>query len=98
MASKLDIAVILTLVAGGALWIEQGHWVVIDAPTPSELAAPAVPPVAACPDNDDVPYSANCLAFLFSKNWQSDAQNAAAMSNPAREIRDRPAGHGRSMP
>ena len=85
MASRLDIAVLLALVAGAALWIEQGHWVVIDAPTPSELAAA---PTAACAENDDVPYTANCLAFLFGKNWRSDAQNAAAMSDgPARENR-----------
>jgi len=84
MASRLDIAVILALVAGAALWIEQGHWVVIDAPTPSELAAPT----AACAENDDVPYTASCLAFLFGKNWRSDTQNAAAMSDdPPHEIR-----------
>jgi hypothetical protein len=83
MASRLDIAVILALVAGAALWIEQGHWVVIDAPTPSELATPT----SACAENDDVPYTASCLAFLFGKNWRSDAQNAATTSDdPAREF------------
>src|SRR5262249_47826699 len=82
MASRLDIAVILALVAGAAFWIEQGHWVVIDAPTPSELAAPT----AACAGSDHVPYTASCLAFLFGKNWRSDAQNAGMPDGPAREI------------
>jgi hypothetical protein len=60
MVSKLDIAVVAALVAGCAFWIERGHRITIDAPTPSELAE--APP--ACPDNDRVPYSADCLAFL----------------------------------
>ena len=79
MASKLDVAVIVTLAAGCALWIEQGHRVVIDAPTQSELAAAAAAAeaAAACPRNDDVPYSANCLAFLFGPNWQTNVAAAA---------------------
>jgi hypothetical protein len=81
MASKLDVAVIVALAAGCALWIEQGHRVVIDAPTQSELAAAAAAAeaAAACPRNDDVPYSANCLAFLFGPNWQP---NVAAPAPP----------------
>jgi hypothetical protein len=81
MASKLDIAVICTLAAACALWIERGHHVVIDEPTPSELVAAAA--VTACPDNDAVPYSANCLAFLFGMNWQSDARDSTAGSDPS---------------
>ena len=61
MVSKVDLAVVAALVAGCAFWIERGHRITIDAPTPSELAAS---PPAACPDNDRVPYSADCLAFL----------------------------------
>jgi hypothetical protein len=87
MASKVDIAVIVLLAAGSMLWIEQGHNVVIDAPTPSELdaAAAAAAAAAVCPSNDDVPYSANCLAFLFGKDWQANArEGAAATSDPTR--------------
>ena len=62
MVSKVDLAVIAAVVAGCAHWIEQGHRIAIDAPTPSELAAASS--AAACPDNDRVPYSADCLAFL----------------------------------
>jgi hypothetical protein len=83
MATKLDIAVIFTLAATCALWIEQGHHVVIDEPTPSELVSAAAATVKACPDNDGVPYSANCLAFLFGTNSQSDVQNPAPNSDPA---------------
>ena len=61
MVSKFDLAVIVAAVAGGALWIEQRHHVVIDAPASSQLAARA--PAAACPDNDNVPYSAGCIGF-----------------------------------
>jgi hypothetical protein len=59
--SKLDIAVIAAVLAAGAFWIESGHRVTIEAPAPGR-ASLAVP--AACPDNDNVPYSASCLTFL----------------------------------
>lgn len=61
MVSKVDLAVVTALAVGCVFWIERGHRITIDAPTPSELAAS---PPAACPDNDRVPYSADCLAFL----------------------------------
>jgi hypothetical protein len=61
MVSKVDLAVVTALAVGCAFWIERGHRIIIDAPTPSELAAS---PPAACPDNDRVPYSAGCIAFL----------------------------------
>jgi len=73
MVSKIDYAVIAAVVAGCACWIEQGHRIVIDAPTLSELAATSS--AAACPDNDRVPYSAACLAFQIGDDqtapgWQ----------------------------
>ena len=59
--SKFDLAVIVAAVAGGAFWIEHRHRVVIDAPASADgRHAPA----AACPDNDNVPYSAGCIVFL----------------------------------
>jgi hypothetical protein len=57
--SKLDLAIVLVSIAGGALWIEQGHRVVIDAPVAEAVVASAV-----CSDTDAVPYSAACLAYL----------------------------------
>jgi hypothetical protein len=62
MVSKVDLAVVAALVAGCAFWIERGHRITIDAPTPSELARS--PAAGACPDSDRGPYSADCLAFL----------------------------------
>ena len=32
--SKVDLAVVAALVAGCAFWIERGHRITIDAPTP----------------------------------------------------------------
>ena len=90
MVSKFDLAVIVAAVAGGALWIEQRHHVVIDAPASSQLAARA--PAAACPDNDNVPYSAGCIVFLGSgylsgMNWQAKAAESARGTGPARVTR-----------
>jgi hypothetical protein len=60
--SKLGLAVIVVATVGGALWIEHGHRIVIEAEPPADLASPAR--AAACPDNDTMPYSASCIAFL----------------------------------
>jgi hypothetical protein len=86
MVSKIDLAVVAALVAGCAFWIERGHRITIDAPTPSELAA--APAADACPDNDRGPYSARCLAFLKGDSdpptgWQIVAVRMSAM--PAQE-------------
>jgi hypothetical protein len=74
--SKLDLAVIVAFIGGAVLWIEHEHRVFIDAPAPAEAAVPA--PASARPDNDNVPYSASCLAFLgrahvSGMNWQVNA-------------------------
>jgi hypothetical protein len=88
--SKFDLAVIVAAVAGGALWIEHRHHVVIDAPASAELTPHA--PAAACPDNDNVPYSAGCIVFLGSSylsgmNWQANAAGRAPATGPARPSR-----------
>jgi hypothetical protein len=57
--SKLGLATVLVAVAGGALWIEQSHRVVIDAPVADAAVASA-----ACSDTDAVPYSEACLEYL----------------------------------
>ncbi len=82
--SKLDLAVILAVVAGGALWLEHRHRIVIEPPASTELIAPA--PAAACPDSDNVPYSASCLVFLGSgymsgMNWRANAAESAAAAS-----------------
>jgi hypothetical protein len=60
--SKLGLAVIVVAVVGGALWVEHGHRIDIEAPPPADVASLAR--AAACPDNDTMPYSASCIAFL----------------------------------
>jgi hypothetical protein len=87
LVSKVDLAVIAAAVAAGALWIEHRHHVVIDAPARAELAS--VAPAAACPDNDNVPYSAGCIVFLGSgylsgMNWQANAAESVPPARPAR--------------
>ena len=62
MVSKFDVFVIVVAVAGGAFLIEQHHRVVLDSPAAAEFIALASS--AACPDNDNVPYSASCIMFL----------------------------------
>ena len=57
---KFDLVVILVAIAGGTLWIEQGHQVIIDAPAADTASVAAM----ACPDNDTAPYSISCLDFL----------------------------------
>ncbi len=59
---KLELAIVVAAVAGGAFWVEQGHRVVIDAPAAAQ--AQAVAAAAACPDNDTMPYDARCLDYL----------------------------------
>jgi hypothetical protein len=61
MVLKLDLAVVAS-VAAAALWFEHGHRVVIEPATPAELASHAS--VTACPETENMPYSARCLAFL----------------------------------
>jgi hypothetical protein len=57
----LGLVIVLAL-TGGALLIEHGHRVVIDAPAAAELQTQTA--AAACPDNDTVPYNARCLDYL----------------------------------
>jgi hypothetical protein len=71
---KFDVAVILIAIAAGMFWIEQGHRVIIDAP----VAA------AACPDNDNVPYSAACMEYLnLTRDTGSRPQVVASFAAPA---------------
>jgi hypothetical protein len=87
LVSKFDLAVIVAAIAGGVLLIEHRHHVVIDAPASAELATRAPP--AACPDNDNVPYSAGCIVFLGSgylsrMNWQANAAESVSRTGSAR--------------
>ena len=56
--SKFDLTIVV-VVAAGMLWIEHGHRTSIATPTTAET-----PAASACPDNDSVPFSADCIAFI----------------------------------
>jgi hypothetical protein len=79
--SKLDFAIIVTLAAGCLVWIERGQVVIIDAQTQSELAAAAA--AIACPGNDSMPYSANCILFMSGTNWQVNSGEGTVTESQA---------------
>ena len=56
--SKFDLTIVV-VVAAGMLWIEHGHRTSIATPTTAET-----PAASACPDNDGVPFGADCIAFI----------------------------------
>jgi hypothetical protein len=71
---KLVRAVIVASMAGAALWIEYGHRTVTDAPSSTELDALAA--TTACPDSENLPYTATCLAFLNGSAASRTCANA----------------------
>ncbi len=79
---RLDTVLIAATFVGALLWIERGHHVNIDPPVQTELGP--VAPAAACPDNDNVPYSASCLTFLkgateTGMRWRIKASDGPAV-------------------
>ena len=81
MLSKLDL-VVVAAVAGGMLWIEHDHRINV-MPTADAVAGPDA---SACPDNDSIPFSADCIAFIRGgvtpavRAWASAAISASAAS------------------
>jgi hypothetical protein len=78
---------IVASIAGAALWIEHGHQIFTDAPTPTELSSLAA--AAACPDSENIPYDASCIAFMqggvaSDRRGRVNAEEkvAAAQSSP----------------
>jgi hypothetical protein len=53
--------VVVAAAAGGLLWIEHAHRIRIDVPSPAEIAAREA---AICPENESVPFSADCMTFI----------------------------------
>jgi hypothetical protein len=89
LALKLDGVVIFAAIASAALWIEHGHRTVTDAPTSTELEALAA--ARACPDSENMPYTARCLAFLeggasasaSGTHWRPAVVESASDDRPA---------------
>lgn len=60
MKRSLPVAVVVAVSA--ALWSEHSHRVVIDAPLAADATSEAA--AAGCAENDTMPYSDGCVAFL----------------------------------
>jgi hypothetical protein len=91
MIARVCLAAVFAFIIGGALRIEQGDLVVDTAASASsEIAASA--PAEACPENDDVPYTMRCLAFLKGSaesgpHWQADTvADAAPAPHPPESV------------
>jgi hypothetical protein len=84
---KLGPAVIVAAIAGAVLWIEHGHSIVTDAPTPAELTASRA--AMACPDNENVPYGETCIVFMQGdvasdrRWWVNSGESTPAVSPDA---------------
>ena len=90
MMSKLTLAVLL---ATAALWVEERHRIVIEPDMRPALAT------VSCPDNDNVPYTAGCIAFLkgattAGMRWRADAAPALEAQAPP----TRAPGYGAACP
>jgi len=88
LVSKVDVALFAAM-AFGALLIENGHRIAIVAPEPVERAAQQ--PAAACPDNDKVPYSTECLNFMkgateLGMRWRIRAEPQLAVPQTNRPV------------
>jgi hypothetical protein len=60
VVSKLNLA-ILAAAVGGVMWIEHAHRITIEMPAPAERAGANTP---ACPENESVPFSADCMLYI----------------------------------
>lgn len=68
--SKLDLLLIAAFVTGAFL-IEHKNHARMEAPTVAEVSAP---PAAACPTNESVPFSAECMMFIQGSLRPVDAR------------------------
>jgi hypothetical protein len=59
--AKRDLVIILAAVVGGVLWIEHSNHIKIETSTPTEVAERNT---AVCPENESVPFSADCMMFI----------------------------------
>jgi hypothetical protein len=99
VALRLDLAVIAASIAGTVFWIEHGHRVDIETQTGAASAASVS---AVCPDNDSVPYSASCLAFLGGdmpdRGWRMSSAEGAVAHLPSRDAKSGPVESARACP
>jgi hypothetical protein len=62
MERKRNIAIVLAVLVGAALWIEHGNHTAIEASQAAEFRP--------CPDSDAMPYSAHCIEFMMGSRLQ----------------------------
>jgi hypothetical protein len=60
VVAKLNLA-ILAAAVGGVLWIEHAQRIRIEISTPAEVPGRNA---AICPENESVPFSADCMMFI----------------------------------
>ena len=60
LITKFNV-LLLAAIAGGVLWVEHAHRITIEASAPAEFAGRDA---AICPENESVPFSPDCLAFI----------------------------------
>jgi hypothetical protein len=77
--TRLDL-IVVAAVACGVIWIEHEHRINV-MPTAEEADSEA----SACPDNDSVPFSADCIAFIRSASSPAarGRANAAIIASAA---------------
>jgi len=86
-ALRLDLVALGIVVAGAVLWIEHGHRIDIETLAGATFAASARP---VCSDNENVPYSADCIEFMRGDaasgiHWRANVPKslpAAAAATP----------------
>jgi hypothetical protein len=83
VAAKLNL-VILVALAGGMLWIEHAHRITIEASAPVGVAGREA---ASCPENESVPFSADCMTFIqggaeSDVRWPAIAADGASAESP----------------
>src|ERR1700752_814106 len=81
--STIDIVAIAVAITFGFLWIENHHRITLEPRLETESGFAAG--TEACPTNDNIPYSARCLAFLddgTSPPWRvTSIENNAALAS-----------------
>jgi hypothetical protein len=61
MLISRNVLVLVAVVGGLMVWLEHSHRIRIEAPTLTEASAQ---PTQACPVNESVPFSPECMAFI----------------------------------
>ncbi len=91
--SKLDLAIV-AVIACGMLWIEHEHRIVIATPAVAEVSPTAA---SVCPDRDDVPFSAACIAFISGNVVPDRHSRVSAAASTSAASPDAPGRFGSSV-